>query len=237
MKINYEETILENKNCSSYHYLAIAYANFKRYHQLLLEGRDENDYGVYLNTWMEAEKLAQQHKKEEMNIKVNENWNRCKMNDGRKLWKAIDWKGKSINEKKEEIPPDVIHTYFKGIFQSTKTKDNPTLKVDEVYVCEFVDELDVDITIEEVNKAMKEIGTGTSIDGIALDILQIIPPSVRQLIHQLCNKVFNSTYPTAWQLLLPHPKKGHKPADPQLRGIAINICHIPADGTVESYWK
>ena len=147
------------------------------------------------------------------------------MNDGRKLWKAIDWKGKSINEKKEEIPPDVIHTYFKGIFQSTKTKDNPTLKVDEVYVCEFVEELDMDITMEEVNKAMNEIGTGTSIDGIAPDILQIVPPSVRELIHHLCNKVFKSTYPTAWQdqLLLPHPKKGHKLADPQLRGIAIGL--------------
>ena len=153
----------------------------------------------------------------------HESWSNCKINDGIKLWKAIDWKGKSIKEKTEEVPPDVIHRYFKGIFQSAKTKNNPTLQADDVYDCEFVEELDMDITVEEVNEAMNEIGTGTSIDGIAPDILQIIPPSIRQLMHQLYNKVFSSTYPAAWQdqLLLPHPKKGHKLADPQLRGIAI----------------
>ena len=49
--------------------------------------------------------------------------------------------------------------------------------------------------------------------------------SMRLLIHQLFNKIYSSTYPTNWQdqLLLPHPKKGHEPANPQLRGIAIGI--------------
>ena len=130
--------ILQNSNCRSYHYLAIAEANFKRYHQLLLEGKAETDYLIYLNTWLEAEEHAKKHKKEEMNIRINEKWNTCKITDGKKLWKAIDWKGKSVKEKVEEIPPNVIHTYFKGIFQSAKTRDNPTLKEDENYTCEYV---------------------------------------------------------------------------------------------------
>ena len=85
--------------------------------------------------------------------------------------------------------------------------------------------MDKDITVDEVNKAIDEIGTGTGLDGIAPDVLKIIPMSMRLLIHQLFNKIYSSTYPTNWQdqLLLPHPKKGHEPANPQLRGIAIGI--------------
>ena len=74
-----------------------------------------------------------------------------------------------------------------------------------------------------MNKAFDEIGTGTGLDGIAPDILKIVPTSLRSLIHLLYNRVFSDRYPIQWQnqLLFPHPKKGHKPADPQLRGIAI----------------
>ena len=87
------EQTLHNQNCSSQHYFAIAQANFRRYQQLLLEGRDINEYLTYLNTWVEAEKLAKEHKEEEMNTRVNKNWTSCKQ-DGRSLWRAIDWKGK-----------------------------------------------------------------------------------------------------------------------------------------------
>ena len=218
-----EEAILQNQNCTSRHYAAIADANFKQYNQMLIEGKEENDYITYLKTWLEAEEHAKSKMKEEMNTRVNERWNSCKVNDGRTLWKAIDWKGKSVKEKTEEIPANVIHTYFKGIFQSFKTKNNPTLKEGVVYECSYVEELDKDITLEEVNKSMNEIGTGTGLDGIAPDVLKIIPLSMRVLIHQLFNKIYSSTYPSDWQdqLLFPHPKKGHELANPQLRGIAI----------------
>ena len=218
-----EEVILTNQNCNSRHYVAIAEANFQRYNQMLLEGREENEYLTYLNTWLEAEKQAKLNMNEEMNTRVNERWNSCKMKDGKSLWKAIDWKGKSVKEKTEEIPANIIHTYFKAIFQSFKTKGNPTLKEGVVYECGYVEELDDDITVEEINQSMNEIGTGTGLDGIAPDILKIIPASMRSLIHQLFNKIYSSDYPTHWQdqLLFPHPKKGHKPTTPQLRGIAI----------------
>ena len=190
---------------------------------MLVEGKEVNDYITYLNTWIEAEKLARKHKNEEMNVRINEKWGSCKMTDGKKLWRAIDWKGKSVKEKADEVPPDAVHRYFQGIFQSAKTKNNPILKENEIYNCGSVEVLDMDITMAEVNDAFSEIGTGTSIDGIAPDILPIIPPALRQLIHVLYNRVFKSTYPSTWQdqLLLPHPKKGHLPSNPQLRGIAI----------------
>ena len=218
-----DEAILQNQNCTSRHYMAIAEANFHRYNQMLLEGNDKNEYLTYLKTWLEAEKQAKLYRNEEMNTRINEKWNSCKLKDGKSLWNAIDWKGKSVKEKTEEIPANIIHTYFKGIFQSFKTKDNPTLKEGVNYDCDYVKELDDDITVEEVNKAMNEIGTGTGLDGIAPDILKIVPMSMRLLIHELFNRIYSSAYPTHWQdqLLFPHPKKGHKPATPQLRGIAI----------------
>ena len=128
-----------------------------------------------------------------------------------------------MKQKREEIPGDVIQSYFKGIFQSSKTRNNKTLVRGKTYQCEWVEVLDHDITMEELNKAMDEIGTGTSLDGISPDILPIIPMSLRKHIQDLFNKIFLTSYPQAWQdqLLFPHPKKGHVLANPQLRGIAI----------------
>ena len=77
----------------------------------------------------------------------------------------------------------------------------------------YVEELDKDITLEEVNDSIKNVGKGTSLDGICPDIMHILPLSMRKILSQLCNKVFsNDPYPTNWeeQLLIPHPKKGHK---------------------------
>ena len=46
---------------------------------------------------------------------------------------------------------------------------------------------------------------------------------MRNLIRYLLELCFKGKYPDIWksQLLLPHPKKGHKITDPKLRGITI----------------
>lgn len=87
----------------------------------------------------------------------------------------------------------------------------------------YVPMLDDDMTIDELNDAIKNIGTGTSIDGICPDIIQIMTPRMRDLILHLLNLVFRSTYPVSWetQLLFPITKKGHTYKEPKLRGIAI----------------
>ena len=83
--------------------------------------------------------------------------------------------------------------------------------------------LDHDITLEEINEAIDDIGTGTSLDGISPEIAMLFPNDLRIILVTFFNKVFTSRYPIRWQLqlLFPHPKKGHKPSDPKLRGIAI----------------
>ena len=106
-------------------------------------------------TPVEADQLATKHEEEEYNTRVNEKWKYCAKNDPKKMWKEIDWKGKSINRKRETLSEDTIHSYFKQIFQSPKTANKPTL--DSISIPEetkYVEELDKDITIEEVNKSI-----------------------------------------------------------------------------------
>ena len=214
-----------NSNCTSKNYKAIAEANHERYQQLMLEGKSEEEYREYIQIWCEAQKMARKHEEEEFNTRTNERWNSCKK-DGRTLWSLIDWKGKSVKYEIEEIPPETIQKYFTGIFQSPKIVDTPPIhdafKIFTDYET-YVHILDKEITLEEVNTAIKDIGTGTSLDGISPDLATIFPKELRETIVDLLNMVFRSYYPEQWQeqLLFPHPKKGHKPADPKLRGIAI----------------
>ena len=214
-----------NSNCTSKNFKAIAKANHERYQQLMLEGKGMDEYLQYMETWCEAQKMARKYEEEEFNTKTNKRWNSCKK-DGRTLWSLIDWKGKSVNYQIEDIPPETIQKYFKGIFQSPKIVDTPPIheafKIFTDYDT-YVHILDQKITLEEVNAAIKDIGTGTSLDGISPDVAAIFPRELREIIVELFNTVFTSYYPDQWQeqLLFPHPKKGHKPADPKLRGIAI----------------
>ena len=191
----------------------------------MMEGRSEAEYKQYMETWCEAQRMARKHEQDEFNTKTNERWNTCKK-DGRTLWSLIDWKGKSVNYQVEEIPPETIQKYFTGIFQSPKIVDTPPIHEAFKYFTDYdtyVHILDKEITLEEVNEAIKDIGTGTSLDGISPDVAILFPKELQEVIVDLFNKVFTSFYPERWQeqLLFPHPKKGHKPADPKLRGIAM----------------
>ena len=215
---------LLNENCTSKNYYAIANANFLRYEHLMLEGKPEEDYKIYRDTWLEADTLACKHENQEYNIHTNEKWKNCKKNDGRRLWDAVDWKGKSIIRKSEEISAEITTSYFKRIFQSSKTVNNPTLaSTIPPHSNNHVPDLDRDITIDDINLSIKSIGKGTSLDGISPDVMMILPLSMRKLLCRLYNNTFTDQYPIKWQqqLLFPHPKKGHKTSDPKLRGIAI----------------
>ena len=217
--------ILSNQNCNSKNYRAIAQTNFLHYQRLLEEGYMEEDFKTYRDTWIEAERLCKIYEEREFNTRVNERWKSCAKNDPRKMWELVDWQGKSINRKSEHLSEVTINSYFTSIFQSPKTMTKPTLdSIKLIADNNYVEELDKDIDIEEVNDSIKNIGKGTSLDGICPDVMHILPLSMRWLLSQLFNKVFsNNPYPSNWeeQLLIPHPKKGHKLSDPKLRGVGI----------------
>ncbi len=80
-------------NCKSSNIRAIAEANLFTYRILLQQ--EDPAAATYLENWMKFEELARKAKNNEMNVKVNKTW-RDKRYDGKKLWKAIDWKGNCL---------------------------------------------------------------------------------------------------------------------------------------------
>ena len=222
--VNNIGAIPNHENCTSKNFAAIAEANFARYEQLLLDGRGEAEYNEFLERWQDAQFLAINHEKSEFNTRINTNWQRCQ--NGKQLWEAIDWKGKSIVYQSTDISPTVMNPYFKKFFQSTKTNDAPVIEsmVNQLQHHDLhIPVLDDEPSINEVNAAIKHMGTGTSLDGLSPDILKILPSSMINLILYFMKSCFATKYPENWksQLLLPHPKKEHTSTKPKLRGIAI----------------
>ena len=68
-----------------------------------------------------------------------------------------------------------------------------------------------DVTMDELDAAIRRLGTGTGIDGINPDVVQFFPIEFKECIILLFNLVFGNGYPQSWeiQLLFPSTKKGH----------------------------
>lgn len=230
MKNRPPETLTDNLvNCSSANFKAIAEANLFAHQRLSQNGVDTTQY---IENWMRFEKLARTTMNNELNVRRNKAW-RDKQYDGRKLWEAIDWNGKA--ETKIEKPAYEADTmkYFTGIFNSEKTKNNPIVhdikeEIDNYNV--YIPSLDDPISMEELQFALRNIGSGVSIDGIPPGIAKILPESFRMKILDLMNRIFTGSYPDEWckQILHSIKKDGHTSKTPKLRGIAIApfLCRI-----------
>ena len=73
----------------------------------------------YLTTWQENLQYANKMEMKEYNTKKNSSWQRIAKDDPRKMWQLIDYKDTATMRKQEKkINPQVIHQYFKGIFQA-----------------------------------------------------------------------------------------------------------------------
>ena len=218
------------QTCNSSNFKAIAEAHLFRYQTLI----SENDPGAstYLENWIKFDTLAREASNKEMNVKINKSW-KDKIFDGRKLWRSIDWKGNA--EAKVEKPAHESDTmrYFTSIFQSSKTKDHATIadirdKIENY--SNYIPSLDDPFTIEELDNALKLIGTGVSLDGIPPAIATILPLNIKGNILELINRIFDEQYPVEWCRNLLHSikKDGHTSNDPKLRGIAIGpfLCRV-----------
>ena len=91
-----------NPNCSSRNFKAIADINLQMYQQLMKEGRSEAEYTVYMETWIEAQRMAEKHEEQEFNTRKNKRWNSCKK-DGRTLWSSTG-KEKVLNTRRRKLP-------------------------------------------------------------------------------------------------------------------------------------
>ena len=216
-------------NCTSANFKAIAEANLFAHQSLSKDGRDTTGY---VNNWIRFEDLARTAANSELNVRKNKAW-RDKKYDGKKLWEAIDWKGKA--EEKMEKPAYEADTlkYFTGIFNSEKTAKNPIISDIEGKINNYnnyIPKLDDPISMKELQHALDCIGTGVSIDGIPPDIAKVLPNQTKALILNLMNNIFAGAYPDEWckQILHSIKKDGHSSKNPKLRGIAIApfLCRI-----------
>ena len=213
----------QHKNCTSANFKAIAEANLVQYEHL------RNDDNVlaehYWDEWIRYHTIATSLEDEELRQSNTKRWKHLLEKDPRKLWKQLDWKGHP-QTRPEEIPSETIYKFFSNIFQSPILSNKPTIASISDEISNYnisSDIIDNDIEMEEVDHAIKKLGTGSSFDGIAPGIISLLPKEMRECILLLYQKIFDCYYPEQWrtQLLIPFPKKGHTPLDPKLRGIGI----------------
>ena len=226
-KHNLRIMVNENVHLNSSHCHAIANANYSMFTNLLQENTDEDVYLPYLEQWIRYQDLAHYKEEKEYNLKINNKWKLCEKSNSRKLWKLIDWNDKTNKDSNIPIDPKVINTYFTDIFQSKHTKNNPTISDIIPIVQEYdmyIPILDDNITIDEVNIAIDEIGTGTALDGLNPNIAKLFTYNLKLTLINLLNRIHGNCYPESWknQLLFSVAKKGHTIDDPKLRGIALS---------------
>ena len=182
----------------------------------------------YLSVWRENLMYAKVSEEKEFNVKQNVTWKSVAKDDPRKMWKIIDYKDNETTLKQEmKLSPETIHRYFRNIFQADHLSSKPTVSLikDELESYNVVHEqLDHDLTFEELNDAIRQIGKGIGIDGLDKDISHLLPKQLRLAILKFCNLVFHEKYPVDWsyQILRPEVKKGHTLKKPKLRGVALS---------------
>ena len=113
-------------NCKSANFRAIADINLYTYNLHTQNGVLMNTRRIYLENYLKYEQLTSDVELEEVNTRRNTAWRKVR-NDGKKMWEMIDWKGKADLKKEKLIQESEITPYFKNIFQSEKTKTQPTI--------------------------------------------------------------------------------------------------------------
>ena len=87
----------------------------------------------------------------------------------------------------------------------------------------YNEKTDKSIDLADLHQSFRNIGKGTSFDGLPGECLILIPDNLNICILSLLQNIFGKVYPYGWrkQILFPIPKKEHTIIKPKLRGIAI----------------
>ena len=110
-----------HENCNSKIFAAISEANYTCYIHHLNNNSPRSEH--YRGEWLTYQAKACQAESEELAQLKSKQWHHCYTNDPKKLWRMIDWKGVVTTDKShDELPPNVIYTYFNNIFNSEKNK-------------------------------------------------------------------------------------------------------------------
>ena len=165
------------------------------------------------------------HKKKKIIKTLEEN-----AKDARKFWRTI----KSITKKEQHISSVTSQEWFDHF---NKVLDYETLSVSDNEVennalastfgpGESVDTLDGDITVSEVQAAIKALKDNKAAgpDGPSSEFFRYSAPCVLHFLTEYFNKLFNTgTFPSEWSesVILPIYKKGDVSSPNNYRGIAL----------------
>ena len=217
----------DKKHLTSNNFLAIAKANLNMY-VLLIQSQRMDEAEPYFQLWDNYQSYAALKEDEEFNAQVNTSWKFLAKNNPRKMWKRIDYKDVETKAPQHvrKMDENVVRNYFLKVFQSERIASNPTVADVRDSLLNYhihIPILDDDITLDELNLAIKNNGKGTGIDGLEKSIALLFPLNLRVSIVQMFNRVFSTNYPVEWtrQLLRPEEKKGHTLKAPKLRGVAL----------------
>ena len=101
---------------------------------------------------------------------MNPSWKFLAKNDTRAMWKRIDYKEvEAKSTVKCKIDEKVVRDYFVKIFQSERIASNPTVANvrDSLLTYHiYIPILDDDMTLDELNIAIKNNCKGTGLDGL-----------------------------------------------------------------------
>ena len=144
--------------------------------------------------------------------------------DDRRVWEAIDWKGKyQEREQASVVPSDQA---FKLFYENSFGGVDQDVSMDVTDHNMYVPVLDDPITEVEVHEQIKKLKSGKASgpDGVSPGILKLLPAQYILMFSTLFNHVlYLATYPTCWTVakFLPIFKKGDKDDVRNYRGINI----------------
>ena len=90
--------------------------------------------------------------------------------------KQVDWNGKRIEPKSENLSLTTVNKYFSNIFNSTKIVKSLKITDEDDLIANctrIIPELNKEPSIVKLNFAIKKLGSGVCIDGIDPGIMNI----------------------------------------------------------------
>ena len=147
------------------------------------------------------------------------------INDSKKLWHAINWKGQIGSDTHEEKPSDeAFQDHLEHLLNPEQ--DMQGIAFDEISQAPFVPVLDSPISIIEllfVIMIQLKPNKSSGPDGVSPGLFRFLPMSWMAFLLAIVNLIFRSTYPFSWSVsrLSMLFKKGSTLDVNNYRGISI----------------
>ena len=160
---------------------------------------DEGNTDV--TSWNNVRNQAIEHLSTVASNAERSSWNKVLSgNDSAQIWRKIDWKGSLSSSNDYADKPDLkdLCNHFES---KSKSTDNSTLLC-EVSGDVYVEELDTEITTDELRDAVKNLKEDkASGDGWTKRMLTNAPVAILLAIQTIFNCIFmNHMFPTSWRM-------------------------------------